>query len=137
MVGCRRVATVAEHPAGHVVKAGKPPGAPLTGNAAPLSSVARRVLNGLKAAPLFVEPPSAVCHSSRLATFWAVSGAPTPCRTHCSHPTGSAVPGPAAVPGAAAAGVGWDAAGAPAATGAFRPGPATTEITAATPTRAR
>ena len=47
MVGWSSVATVAAHPAVHVLKAGKPPGAAAIGSAAPAASVIWRVLKGL------------------------------------------------------------------------------------------
>ena len=40
-----------------------------------MTSVVRSELNGLKAAALLVEPPSAACHWSRSATLAAVAGA--------------------------------------------------------------
>ena len=92
ILGWRIVATVAAQPANQVENAGKPLELMVAGRAAPVMSVVRIVLNGLYAALLLVEPPSAACHWSRSATFTAVTGACRPCRMHSSHPAGSAVP---------------------------------------------
>ena len=95
MLGWKSVPTVAEHPAAHDGKAGKPlPESTAPGIAAPVLSIVRSVLYGLKAAELLVEPPSAACHSSRSATLAAVAGAPTPSNTHSSHPGGNGVKPP-------------------------------------------
>ena len=69
MLGWTRVATVAAQPAGQVEKAGNPFAETAPGIGAPVTSVVRSVLKGLKAAVLLVEPPSAACHSSRSAMF--------------------------------------------------------------------
>src|SRR5579862_2575020 len=95
MLDCRIVATVAEHPEIQSVNAGKPFAEIARGSGVLLTSVVRPVLNGLYAAVLFVEPPSASCHSSRSATLACVAGAPTPCRMQSSHPAGSGVSAPA------------------------------------------
>src|ERR1700722_3318911 len=92
MFGWNSVATVAEHPAAQVGKAGKPfAEGTAPGIAAFVTSVVRCVLYGLYAAVLLVEPPSAACHSSRSATFAAVAGAATPSSTQSSQPGGSGV----------------------------------------------
>ena len=86
---------VAAHPPAQAGKAGNPLAeATAPGMAAPVLSVVRSVLYGLKAAVLLVEPPSAACHSSRSATLLAVAGAASPCRTQSSHPGGSGVKPP-------------------------------------------
>ena len=69
MFGWKSVATVAAQPAGQFEKAGKPLAEVVSGIGAPVTSVVRSVLKGLKAAVLLVEPPSAACHSSRSAMF--------------------------------------------------------------------
>ena len=88
------VATVAAQPAGQLAKAGNPLAEITPGTAAPLLSVVRPVLNGLNAAVLLVDPPSAACHSSRSATLAGVAGALTPARTQSSQPGGSGVSAP-------------------------------------------
>jgi hypothetical protein len=69
MFGWKSVATVAAQPAVQVAKAGNPLADSTSGSGAPLASVVRRVLKGLNAAVLLVDPPSAACHSSRSVTF--------------------------------------------------------------------
>ncbi len=101
MLGWSIVATVAAQPASQVEKAGNPLEEIDSGSGALLRSVVRRVLKGLYAAELFVDPPSAACHSSRLSTFACVAGAASPCSTHSSQPAGSMVS-----PGAATTAVG-------------------------------
>ncbi len=105
MFGWSSVATVAAQPPNHVGKAAKPfEEMTAPGMGALLTSVVRRVLKGLYAAELFVDPPSAACHSSRSSTFACVAGAVTPCSTHSSQPAGRTVsPGAATILGAAAA----------------------------------
>ena len=91
MFGWKSVATVAEHPAAQEGKAGKSVGRVTPGIGAPVTSVVRSVLKGLKAAVLFVEPPSAACHSSRSAMLAGVAGARDPRRTQSSQPGGRGV----------------------------------------------
>ena len=75
MFGWNKVATVAEQPPAQSAKAGNPLADGTTpGIGVSLVSVVRPVLNGLNAAVLLVEPPSAACHSSRSATFAGVAG---------------------------------------------------------------
>ena len=69
MFGWNKVVTVAVQPACQVAKAGNPFADTTPGIGAPLASVIRRVLKGLYAAVLLVDPPSAACHSSRSVTF--------------------------------------------------------------------
>src|ERR1019366_238361 len=95
MLGWRSAATVAAQPSAHVVKAGKPFEDITAGRGVPLESVTWSALNGLYDAVLFVEPPSTTCHSSRSATPFGVTEAPTPSRTQVSQPEGRGVPIPA------------------------------------------
>ena len=91
MFGWNNVATVASHPAAQEAKAGNPFDETTPGMGAPLASVIRRVLKGLYAAVLLVDPPSAACHWSRSVTFAAVTGALTPWSTQSSQPGGRGV----------------------------------------------
>ena len=77
---------MAAQPSAHVVKAGKPFEDITAGRGVPLESVTWSALNGLYDAVLFVEPPSTTCHSSRSATPFGVTEAPTPSRTQVSQP---------------------------------------------------
>ncbi len=101
MLGWTRVATVAAQPAGQFVYAGNPFAEVVSGIGAPVTSVVRSVLNGLNAAVLLVEPPSAACHSSRFAIFAWVAGAERPPRTHSSQPGGRGVTPPDCAPAVA------------------------------------
>ena len=92
MFGCRSVVAVASQPSGQVAHAGNPLLDTAPGIGAPVASIVRPVLNGLYAAVLLVDPPSATCHASRSATSAGVAGALTPWRTQSSQPGGSGVP---------------------------------------------